>query len=428
MFSPLLQLVTGRASLQDLCTLYQFSSRLPALLEHLEAYAGPHRAALDSAFVSELATRAGQLQKYNGLIASAVDLELAAETHEYLIKASYSDALTRLAEGKHKYRRKMELIHEEVVDQFGSTDKKLRLEFNSKAGWHFRVAKAEETKLRGKLTGAFAPFESGAGGVRFRGAKLLQAGEKWQQYQQAYEEAQRELVDRVLRVAGTYVEVFEAAALIIAGVDVFSAWAHAFASAPGVYVRPTITEGGVGDIVIKQMRHPCLEAQDSVNVIPNDVSFVRGRSEFHIITGANMGGKSTYIRTTGVVVLMAQIGAMVPAVSASVCVCDCILARVGAGDSQLRGVSTFMSEMLETAAILAAATERSLIIIDELGRGTSVSAPCGWFWRPHTQLALILFFCVFGRPTTASVWRGPSPSTFARKYAPLRSSQRTFSS
>jgi DNA mismatch repair protein MutS len=134
------------------------------------------------------------------------------------------------------------------------------------------------------------------------------------------------------------------------------------------YVRPEIDESAVLDV--RDARHPVLERISAKKFVPNDVVVGEGPSLL-LITGPNMAGKSTYIRQAALVALLAQIGSFVPASKARVGVCDRIFTRIGASDDLTRDASTFMVEMNETAAILNNATARSLIVLDEIGRGTS---------------------------------------------------------
>lgn len=136
------------------------------------------------------------------------------------------------------------------------------------------------------------------------------------------------------------------------------------------YARPLINDGDV--IMFKEARHPVVEkVLAGERFVPNDTLLDKSDNQILIITGPNMAGKSTYIRQVALIVLMAQIGSFVPAKEAEIGVVDQIFTRVGASDELIKGQSTFMVEMIETANILNNATEKSLVILDEIGRGTS---------------------------------------------------------
>jgi DNA mismatch repair protein MutS len=135
------------------------------------------------------------------------------------------------------------------------------------------------------------------------------------------------------------------------------------------YVRPRLLEEA--ELAIEEGRHPVIETLTSERFIPNDTAIHRDRNGLQIITGPNMGGKSTYLRQVALIVLMNQVGSFVPAKTAALGLFDRIFTRVGASDNLARGESTFMVEMHETANILNNASPRSLIILDEVGRGTA---------------------------------------------------------
>ena len=175
-----------------------------------------------------------------------------------------------------------------------------------------------------------------------------------------YVEVRGKIADEILRIQKT--------AHAIAGVDVFASLA--LVAERGNYVKPSINEKGILDI--KNGRHPVVEKMIPNDMfIANDTYLDNGKSRISIITGPNMAGKSTYMRQTALIVLMAQIGSFVPADAAKIGLVDRIFTRVGASDDLASGQSTFMVEMTEVANILRNATRSSLLILDEIGRGTS---------------------------------------------------------
>lgn len=156
------------------------------------------------------------------------------------------------------------------------------------------------------------------------------------------------------------------------------------------YVRPTFAEVGAGILEIEEGRHPVVEHNMGTGFVANDVYLDGASARFILLTGPNMAGKSTLMRQVALIVVLAQIGCFVPAKSVRLSPVDRLYTRIGALDNLYLGQSTFMVEMLETAAILANATPNSLIILDEIGRGTStfdgMSLACAISEYVHTQL------------------------------------------
>ena len=228
--------------------------------------------------------------------------------------------------------------------------KSVKLESNPQLGFHFRVTLKDEKGLRNNK--AFRVIDTNKSGVRFRNDDLQEINEVYQRARKDYEQHQQGVVKDVLEVAAGYTSALLFLNDLLSQLDVLTSFAVCSINAPIPYVRPTILEKGKRSIELIQVRHPCLELQDGVNFIPNDAIFQPDGQRFFIITGPNMGGKSTYLRSVALAVLMGQLGCFVPAQSATISLVDAILARVGAGDCHVKGVSTFMAEMIETANIL----------------------------------------------------------------------------
>ncbi|HEU4747939.1 MAG TPA: DNA mismatch repair protein MutS, partial [Gemmatimonadaceae bacterium] len=193
---------------------------------------------------------------------------------------------------------------------------------------------------------------------------------------------ERELFEKLRLRIGGRISRLQLVAQVVAELDVLASLAEA-ASSEG-YVRPELTDGF--DLEIVAGRHPVVERMmPREKFIPNDVSLTRD-ARMIILTGPNMAGKSTILRQVGLIVLMAQIGSFVPAARARIGVVDRLFTRVGASDNLVRGQSTFMVEMSETSAILHTATARSLVLLDEIGRGTSTYDGISIAWSVSEHL------------------------------------------
>jgi DNA mismatch repair protein MutS len=179
---------------------------------------------------------------------------------------------------------------------------------------------------------------------------------------------EQEIFTEVRRQAVDHLETIQRNALAIAQVDVLAAFSER--ALTNNYARPRMNDDG--RVSVQDGRHPVVEQMpDAERFVPNDTTLDRETHQLIIITGPNMAGKSTYIRQVALITIMAHMGCFVPAASAEVGLIDRVFTRVGASDDLARGRSTFMVEMQETANILNNATPRSLIILDEIGRGTS---------------------------------------------------------
>ncbi len=193
-----------------------------------------------------------------------------------------------------------------------------------------------------------------------------------------------QIYKRICDELAEHVPAFQQAAEALAELDVLAGLAR-LATERG-YTRPKVTQDNVLEIV--EGRHPVLAEQLKEQFVPNDVRMGADDDRLLIITGPNMSGKSTYIRQVALLVLMAQAGSFIPAKEATIGLADRIFTRVGAADELARGLSTFMLEMVETANILNNATSRSLVILDEVGRGTSTYDGLALAWAVSEHIAL----------------------------------------
>ncbi len=343
------------ANPRDLIAFRQSLSMLPSIKLILNTYEGT----LLKTYGEEM----DDLQPLYHLIQSAIEEEPPLAVREGgIICEGYHEEVDRLRHAKTEGKTWLAELLEEEKEKTGI--KNLKIKYNKVFGYYLEVTNSYKELVPDDWTRK----QTLANAERYTTPKLKELedtilGAEDRLYALEYE-LFCEIREKIYEQIGT----IQATAKIIAAVDMLASLA--LVAEQNHYIRPKVTQDGKIDI--KEGRHPVVEKMIQNDMfVSNDTYLDDDKHKIAIITGPNMAGKSTYMRQTALLVLMAQIGSFVPAKSASIGMVDRIFTRVGASDDLASGQSTFMVEMTEVANILRNATKNSLIILDEIGRGTS---------------------------------------------------------
>lgn len=349
------RIVYGSANARELRSLCAALSRLPELKQLLGG--------VSSALLREIRDKIDPLEDVAALIESAIVDEPPFSIREGgMIRPGYHEELdglrTDMGSGK------------EVIAQLEARERektgipKLKVGYNRVFGYYIEVSNS----YRDKVPDEYIRKQTLTNCERFITPDLKQLEGRILGAHEKSVQLETQLFEQVRAEAASHLERVQATASAVAQLDVLTSFAAV--SVANGYQRPEVNLSG--KIILKESRHPVVEQMlDGAPFVPNDVELDQEEHRVAIITGPNMAGKSTYMRQIALIVLMAQIGCFVPAQSAEIGVVDAIFTRVGASDDMASGQSTFMVEMTEVADILKNATSRSLLILDEIGRGTS---------------------------------------------------------
>ena len=348
------KVVYGSANARDLLQLSATASRFPQIKALL--------ANASCKMLKEIYNEIDTLEDIVGLIDSAINPEAPVTVREgNLIKDGYSELVDTLRHDMNSGTGVLAEIEAREKERTGI--KNLRVRYNKVFGYYIEVTNS----FLDKVPDDYIRKQTLTNAERFITEELKEIEKRVLTAKDRIVQVEYELFDTVRKKAAAEVVRFQKTAASIARLDVLTSLSNV--SADNHYCRPLVNTNGV--IRITGGRHPVVEQVIKTPFVSNDTLLNMTDDRCAIITGPNMAGKSTYMRQVALITLMSQIGCFVPAESAEIGVVDAIFTRVGASDDLASGQSTFMVEMSEVANILKNATKHSLLILDEIGRGTS---------------------------------------------------------
>jgi len=353
----LAKLTLGTAGPRELMALGRSLEIVPKLKERASSF--------ESARVKEISSSLDEIPELRDRILAAIADEPPPNLSDGgTIRAGFHAELDELRDISRNSRQYIAQI--ELRERGRTGIQSLKVRFNNVFGYYIEISKSN-------LQHAPSDYERKqtlVNAERFTTPELKELESKILDAEDKMLALEREIFQQLRLFAAEHAARIRQTAAAIAELDVTCALAQV--AAENRYTRPSFSDSG--EIRIVAGRHPVIEKlteKDATRFIPNDLYFDSESQFIAVITGPNMGGKSTYLRQAAAIVILAQIGSFIPADSAVLSIVDRVFTRIGAADNLARGRSTFMVEMTETAVILNTATSRSLVVLDEIGRGTS---------------------------------------------------------
>jgi DNA mismatch repair protein MutS len=347
------RVMVGVAGPRELLALRDSLRVVPDIRDLLQAFPAPR--------IGEIAAQLDPLDDIVLLIETAIsDDPPASAADPGIIRNGYSQELDDLRSIRHSGKGYIASLEARERQNTGISS--LKVKFNQVFGYFIEVTNSNLSMVPAH----YIRKQTLVNCERFVTAELQKYEEKVLGAEERIATLEKELFTQVRKAIALQGSRIQTTARLLGEMDAYAALAEV--ALKNAYVRPKLTDGD--EIYIREGRHPVVELQ-SRPFIPNDLYLNSTTDQLTILTGPNMGGKSTYLRQTALIVILAQMGSFVPATEARLGCVDRIYTRVGASDNLARGRSTFMVEMIETANILNTATNRSLILLDEVGRGTA---------------------------------------------------------
>lgn len=349
------RVVYGNPPVKDMIALGTTTARLPAIKELLGE--------VQCALLREIEQNIDPLEDVARLIGSAIDPDSDIPLKEGgVIREGYDKQLDEARHLSKDIRGILAEIEEREKDATGI--RTLRIGYNRVFGYYIEVSNS----FKDQVPAHYIRKQTLTNAERYITEEIKELEERVLHAQQEAIDRAAELYEQVRATVAAELPRIQQTAAAVAGLDMLCGLATVALN--NNYCCPTVDLSD--EIEISEGRHPVVEQLlDGVPFVPNDTKLNNRENQIAVLTGPNMAGKSTYMRQVALIVLMAQVGSFVPAASARIGIVDGIYTRVGASDDLTTGQSTFMVEMSEVANILKEATEKSLLILDEIGRGTS---------------------------------------------------------